>query len=318
MGIVGSLVDQNFLQQYLGMRTMTVDMVEFVRRMERGIYDKDEYERALRWVKTHCKEGKDYNPPEKQMSRAEKDRAWEISVQMELIARDLMVGNPKLAEMGYEEEALGFNGIAGGFQGQRQWTDHLPNGDFMEAILCSSFDWNGIRQPYILATENDYLNGVCMLFGHLLTGGAQIFADVRTYWSPDAVKRVAGYTLPDEASEGFLHLINSGPAALDGTGEQTLDGKPAIKPWWQVTPEEVERCLQATTWHCAMLEYFRGGGWSTRFRTRGGMPATMFRLNLVEGLGPTRFWTSARTPPGPPHGLCRARQGTVRFGMSTR
>ncbi|CUU11361.1 MAG: L-fucose isomerase [Fimbriimonadales bacterium] len=286
MGIVGSLVDQNFLQQYLGMRTMTVDMVEFVRRMERGIYDKDEYERALRWVKTHCKEGKDYNPPEKQMSRAEKDRAWEISVQMALIARDLMVGNPKLAEMGYEEEALGFNGIAGGFQGQRQWTDHLPNGDFMEAILCSSFDWNGIRQPYILATENDYLNGVCMLFGHLLTGGAQIFADVRTYWSPDAVKRVAGYTLPDEASEGFLHLINSGPAALDGTGEQTLDGKPAIKPWWQVTPEEVERCLQATTWHCAMLEYFRGGGWSTRFRTRGGMPATMFRLNLVEGLGP--------------------------------
>lgn len=286
MGIVGSLVDQSFLQHYLGMRTMTLDMVEFVRRMERNIYDMEEYARALDWVKTYCKEGKDYNPPDKQMSREQKDRAWQISVQMALIARDLMVGNPKLAEMGYEEESLGFNGIAGGFQGQRQWTDHLPNGDFMEAILCSSFDWNGIRQPYIVATENDYLNGIGMLFGHLLTGSAQIFADVRTYWSPDAVRRVTGYSLPEHAAEGFLHLINSGPAALDGTGEQTVEGKPAIKPWWLVTPEEVERCLQATTWHCAMLEYFRGGGWSTRFRTRGGMPATMFRLNWVEGLGP--------------------------------
>ncbi len=286
MGIVGSLVDQDFLQKYLGMRTMTVDMVEFVRRMERGIYDHDEYRRALAWVKEYCKEGKDYNPPDKQLTREQKDRTWEQSVQMALIARDLLVGNPKLAEMGYEEEALGFNGIAGGFQGQRQWTDHLPNGDFMEAILCSSFDWNGIRQPYILATENDYLNGVCMLFGHLLTGSAQIFADVRTYWSPEAIRRVAGYTLTGEAEGGFLHLINSGPAALDGTGQQELDGKPAMKPWWYVTSEEVDRCLQATTWHCGMLEYFRGGGWSTRFRTRGGMPATMFRLNIVEGVGP--------------------------------
>ncbi len=286
MGIVGSLVDQDFLQKYLGMRTMTVDMVEFVRRMERGIYDHDEYRRALAWVKEYCKEGKDYNPPDKQLTREQKDRTWEQSVQMALIARDLLVGNPKLAEMGYEEESLGFNGIAGGFQGQRQWTDHLPNGDFMEAILCSSFDWNGIRQPYILATENDYLNGVCMLFGHLLTGSAQIFADVRTYWSPEAIRRVAGYTLTGEAEGGFLHLINSGPAALDGTGQQELDGKPAMKPWWYVTSEEVDRCLQATTWHCGMLEYFRGGGWSTRFRTRGGMPATMFRLNIVEGVGP--------------------------------
>ncbi|MFQ3610226.1 MAG: L-fucose isomerase [Fimbriimonadales bacterium] len=286
MGIVGSLVDQDFLQKYLGLRTMTVDMVEFVRRMERQIYDPEEYQRALAWVREYCTEGKDYNPPDKQLPRAQKDRTWEQSVQMALIARDLMVGNPKLAEMGYAEEALGFNGIAGGFQGQRQWTDHLPNGDFMEAILCSSFDWNGIRQPYMLATENDYLNGVGMLFGHLLTGSAQIFADVRTYWSPEAVQRVAGYTLTGEAEGGFLHLINSGPAALDGTGQQELDGKPAMKPWWYITSEEVDRCLKATTWHCGMLEYFRGGGWSTRFRTRGGMPATMFRLNLVDGVGP--------------------------------
>lgn len=286
MGIAGSLVDHAFLQRFLGMRVMTVDMVEFVRRIERGIYDPQEYERAMTWVKTYCPEGEDYNPPDKQMSRAEKDRTWEISLKCALIARDLMVGNLRLAELGYEEEAQGFNGIAGGFQGQRQWTDHLPNGDFLEAILCSSFDWNGIRQPYIVATENDFLNGVCMLFGHLLTGSAQIFADVRTYWSPEAVKRVSGHTLSGDAAGGFLHLINSGPAALDGTGQQSENGKPAMKPWWSITAEEADACLKATTWHCGILEYFRGGGWSTRYRTKGGMPATIFRINLVDGLGP--------------------------------
>jgi len=205
---------------------------------------------------------------------------------MALIARDLMVGNPRLAGLGYTEEAQGRNAIAGGFQGQRQWTDHFPNGDFMEAILSSSFDWNGIRQPYIFATENDALNGVSMLFGHLLTGTAQIFADVRTYWSPTAVQRVTGYNLTGRAAGGFLHLINSGPAALDATGQQEIDSQPAMKPFWQITPEEVKRCLGATTWHAGMTEYFRGGGWSTRFRTRGGMPVTMCRLNLVKGLGP--------------------------------
>jgi L-fucose isomerase len=205
---------------------------------------------------------------------------------MALIGRDLMVGNPRLAEMGYEEEALGHNAIAGGFQGQRQWTDHFPNGDFMEAILNSSFDWNGIRQPYIFATENDALNGASMLFGNLLTSTAQIFADVRTFWSPAAVQRVSGYTLTGRAAGGFLHLINSGPAALDATGQQEIDGKPAMKPYWQIAPEEVRRCLQATTWHAGNTGYFRGGGWSTRFRTRGDMPVTMCRLNLVKGLGP--------------------------------
>lgn len=286
MGIAGSLVDHAFLQRYLGMRVMTVDMVEFVRRMDRGIYDPQEFERAMTWVKTYCPEGEDYNPPDKQLSRAEKERTWEISLKCALIARDLMVGNPRLAEIGYEEEAQGFNGIAGGFQGQRQWTDHLPNGDFLEAILCSSFDWNGIRQPFIVATENDFLNGVCMLFGHLLTGSAQIFADVRTYWSPEAVKRVSGYTLSGDAAGGFLHLINSGPAALDGTGQQSENGKPAMKSWWSISAEEADACLKATTWHCGILEYFRGGGWSTRYRTKGGMPATIFRVNLIDGLGP--------------------------------
>jgi L-fucose isomerase len=205
---------------------------------------------------------------------------------MALIARDLMVGNPRLAGLGYAEEALGRNAIAGGFQGQRQWTDHFPNGDFMEAILNSSFDWNGIREPHIVATENDALNGLSMLFGFLLTGSAQIFADVRTYWSPQAVKRVTGYELEGRAAAGILHLINSGPAALDGTGQQARDGQPAIKPFWETTPEEARRCLEATTWHAGMLEYFRGGGWSTRFKTRGGMPVTMSRLNVVKGLGP--------------------------------
>jgi L-fucose isomerase len=286
MGIGGSIVNHDFWEKYLGMRVETIDMVEFVRRMERGIYDKDEYATALAWTKANCKEGKDYNAPDKQQSRAVKDTVWETSVKMALIARDLMVGNPKLAELGYGEEALGHNALVSGFQGQRQWTDHLPNGDFLEAILNSSFDWTGIRAPYIVATENDAMNGASMLFGYLLTNAAQIFADVRTYWSPAAVKRVTGYDLTGRAGGGFLHLINSGPATLDGTGRQQRDGKPAMKPFWEVTSEEAAACLDATTWHAGSLGYFRGGGWSSRFRTVGDMPVTMCRINLVSGLGP--------------------------------
>ncbi len=286
MGIAGSIVDQSLFEDYLGMRVESVDMTEFVRRMNESMYDPEEFEKALAWVKVNCPEGKDYNPPKNERSRDQKDDDWETSVKMALIARDLMVGNPRLDELGFGEEALGHNAIAAGFQGQRQWTDYFPNGDFMEAILNTSFDWNGIREPYIVATENDALNGICMLFGQLLTGTAQIFADVRTYWSPQAVKRVSGYDLEGKASGGFLHLLNSGPAALDGTGQQLIDGKPAMKPYWEITPEEVDRCLNATTWHAGLTEYFRGGGWSTKFRTRGGMPVTMCRLNLVKGLGP--------------------------------
>lgn len=286
MGIAGSIVDHAFFQEYLGMRTETVDMTELVRRMEREIYDRDEFARALAWVREHCPEGADLNAPEKQRSRAQKDADWETSVKMALIARDLMVGNPRLAERGFAEEAEGHNALCAGFQGQRQWTDHFPNGDFLEAILTTSFDWNGVRQPYIVATENDALNGTSMLFGHLLTGGAQLFADVRTYWSPEAVRRVTGHTLAGAAAGGILHLINSGPAALDWTGAQTRDGAPAVKPWWEITEAEAARCLDATRWCTSMVEYFPGGGWSTDFLTRGGMPATMFRLNLVRGLGP--------------------------------
>jgi L-fucose isomerase len=268
------------------MRSETIDMSEFVRRFEEGVYDADEFKKARAWVKENCPEGKDYNPADMQHSREQKEHAWDLSIKMALIARDLMVGNPRLADMGFGEEALGHNAIAAGFQGQRQWTDHFPNGDFMEAILNSSFDWNGLRQPYMLATENDALNGISMLFGHLLTGTAQIFADVRTYWSPDAVKRVTGHQLSGRAEGGILHLINSGPAALDGTGQQSIDGQPAMKPYWEITPEEVANCLDATTWHTSMVEYFRGGGWSTKFLTRGDMPVTMCRLNMVKGLGP--------------------------------
>lgn len=286
MGIAGSMVDQDFFESYLGMRVETIDMSEFTRRMEKKIFDADEFEKAMAWVKGNCPEGKDYNPPEKQLSRAEKDEDWEMSVQMALIARDLMIGNPKLAEVGWGEEAQGHNALAGGFQGQRQWTDYFPNGDFMEAILNTSFDWNGIRQPYIVATENDSLNAVSMLFGHLLTGTAQIFADVRTFWSPEAVKRVTGHELSGAAAGGFLHLINSGPATLDGTGQAEIDGKPAMKPFWDLTEAEAKKCLEATTWHVGMLEYFRGGGYSTRYLTRGGMPSTICRLNVVKGLGP--------------------------------
>ena len=286
MGIAGSIVDQPFFESYLGMRVETIDMTEFLRRMDKGIFDQAEYKKALKWVKENCKEGKDYNSPKTTRSRAQLDSEWDKSVKMALIARDLMVGNPKLAEMGFGEEAHGHNAIAAGFQGQRQWTDGQPNGDFLEAILNTSFDWNGIRAPYIVATENDSLNGATMLFGHLLTNTAQIFADVRTYWSPDSVKRVAGYELEGAAAGGILHLINSGAATLDGTGQQERDGQPVMKPFWEITKDEARKCLAATTWHPSITEYFCGGGWSSRFLTRGGMPVTMSRLNLVKGLGP--------------------------------
>jgi L-fucose/D-arabinose isomerase len=286
MGIAGSIVDQNFFESYLGMRVESVDMTEFVRRMERGIYDKAEYDKALAWVKDNCPEGKDYNSPKTTRPREHLDREWEISVKMALITRDLMVGNPRLVKKGFGEEAQGHNAIASGFQGQRQWTDHLPNGDFMEAILNTSFDWTGTRTPYIVATENDSLNGAGMLFGYLLTNTAQVFADVRTYWSAAAVKRVTGHKLTGAAAGGFLHLINSGPAALDGTGEQSVNGKPAMKPFWEISDAEAQKCLKATTWHPSITEYFPGGGWSTRYRTRGGMPVTICRINLVKGLGP--------------------------------
>ncbi|MGC8669053.1 MAG: L-fucose isomerase [Chthonomonadales bacterium] len=286
MGIAGSIVDHDFLQSYLGMRAETVDMTELIRRMDRGIYDPEEYRKALEWTRRNCKEGRDPNPPERQRTREQKDHDWETCVKMALITRDLMVGNPRLAEMGYKEEAEGHNAIAAGFQGQRQWTDYLPNGDFMEAILNSSFDWNGIRQPFLLATENDALNGIGMLLGHLLTGAASLFSDVRTYWSPQAVQRVTGYTPTGRAENGFLHLINSGPSALDWTGEMEVEGKPGLKPWWDVTAQDARRCLDATLWCASNTGYFPGGGWSTDFLTRGSIPCTMFRLNLVKHLGP--------------------------------
>ena len=286
MGIAGSIVDVSFFEAFLGMRVMFVDMVEFVRRIERSIYDPKEFTKAVKWVRENCREGRDLNDPNKQHTRAQKDRDWEYCVKMAMIARDLMVGNPRLAELGFGEEALGHNSILAGFQGQRQWTDHLPNGDFLEATLNSSFDWTGIRQPYVVATENDSLNGACMLFNHLLTGSAQVFADVRTFWSAEAVKRVTGHTLAGKAAAGMLHLINSGAAALDGTGEQEINGQPAIKPWWQVTSDDAGKCLAATEWCPGVLDYFRGGGYSTRLRTRGGMPVTMTRLNIIKGIGP--------------------------------
>ena len=286
MGIAGSIVDPYFLEKFLGLRYEMVDMSEFIRRIEEEIYDKEEYERALKWVRDNLKEGKDRNKPENRWPREKLDQVWEFVVKMAIIARDLMVGNPRLEEIGYGEEALGHNAIAAGFQGQRQWTDHYPNGDFLETILNSSFDWNGKRQPYIVATENDYLNGISMLFGHLLTGTAQIFSDVRTYWSPEAVKRVTGKELTGLAENGIIHLINSGSTCLDGTGMQSKDGKPAIKPYWEITDDEVKACINATEFYPANLEYFRGGGFSTEFVTRGGMPVTMCRINIVDGLGP--------------------------------
>ena len=286
MGIAGSIVDHSFFEGHLGMRVESVDMTEITRRIAESIYDPAEFSNALAWTKSNCLEGSEYNPPEKQRSRVQKDRDWETVVKMTMIARDLMVGNPRLAELDWGEEAMGHNAILGGFQGQRQWTDHFPNGDFMEAMLNSSFDWNGIRAPFVFATENDSLNGAAMLFGRLLTNTAQVFADVRTYWSPAAVERVTGFGLSGPAAGGLIHLINSGSAPLDATGQQEKDGTPAMKPFWKISEAEVQKCLQATTWYPAITEYFRGGGFSSTFLTPGGMPVTMSRVNLVKGLGP--------------------------------
>lgn len=286
MGIAGSIVDQDFFQKYLGIRTECVDMVEFIRRINHEIYDKAEYEKALAWTRENCIEGADNNPAEIRHDRVQKDIDWEISVKMTLIARDLMIGNPKLADIGYGEEALGHNAILSGFQGQRQWTDFMCNGDFMETMLNTSFDWNGIREAFVVATENDALNGVPMLFGHLLTDTAQIFSDVRTYWSPEAIERVTGWKPSGAAENGFIHLINSGSTTLDGAGEMSEDGKPVMKPFWEITEEDVAKTLDAVQFRPGSLGYFRGGGYSTDFLSRGGMPCTMSRLNLVDGLGP--------------------------------
>jgi L-fucose/D-arabinose isomerase len=286
MGIAGSIVNQDLFESYFGMRVEVVDMSEFTRRMDEGIYDPEEYEKALAWTKEYCKEGREYNPSDKQRTRQQKDQDWDTVVKMALIGRDLMTGNERLTELGYGEEAMGHNALVGGFQGQRQWTDHFPNGDFMEAILNSSFDWNGIRQPYVFATENDALNGLSMLFGYLLTNTAQIFADVRTYWSPAAVKRVTGYSLEGLAEHGIIHLINSGAATLDATGDMKKDGESTMKPFWEISEEEAAKCLASTTWYPADTGYFRGGGYSSGFLTQGSMPVTMSRLNIVKGLGP--------------------------------
>jgi len=284
MGIAGSIVREDFFQEYLGMRNEYIDMSEFSRRLNEEIFDPEEFKKALAWTKKNCKEGKDLNPAPK--SRKQKDKEWETVVKMALIARDLMVGNPKLTKLGFGEEAHGHNAILAGFQGQRQWTDHMPNGDFLEAILCSSFDWNGIRPPYLVATENDAMNGVPMLFGYLLTNTAQMFSDIRTYWSPDAIKRVTKMKPEGLAANGVIHLINSGASALDFSGRQKRKNESCIKPFWEITGKDASACLEATNWPPANTGYFRGGGFSSQFDTKGTMPITISRINLVKGLGP--------------------------------
>ena len=288
MGIGGSIIDSAFIEEYLGMRVESVDETEVIRRMTEEIYDKAEYERALKWTKEKCAEGFDTNPEHVQKSREQKDADWEFVVKMMCIIKDLMNGNENLPE-GCEEERLGHNAIAAGFQGQRQWTDFYPNCDFPEALLNTSFDWDGVREPYILATENDVLNGISMLFGKLLTNTPQIFSDVRTYWSPEAVKKATGYELEGVAkeSDGFIHLINSGASCLDACGQaKDENGNGVMKAWYDVTEEDQEAILKATTWNPANNGYFKGGGYSSRFLTDAEMPVTMMRLNLVKGLGP--------------------------------
>lgn len=286
MGIAGSFVNIDFFQDYLGMRPENMDICEIERRIAEGIYDKEEYEKAYAWARKWCKEGKDYNPEAIQKSREAKDKDWEYIVKMAIIMRDMMVGNPKLAEMGFGEEAVGRNAIAAGFQGQRQWTDHWPNGDFMEAFLNSTFDWNGPRAPYIVATENDSLNGVCMLLMNLITNKASMFADVRTYWSNEAVKRVTGKGLEGIAKDGIIHLLNSGSCCLDAAGGAKENGESVFKNWWKMTQEDIDATMNSTKWVPAGVEYFRGGGFSSSFLTPAGMPLTMTRISYVKGQGP--------------------------------
>lgn len=289
MGIAGSIADYDFFREYLGIRVEAIDEVEILRRMKLDIFDHEEFKKAMDWTEKYCKvnEGKDYNKPENVASGKKKEEEWEFVVKMTMIIRDLMFGNPELKKEGFLEEALGHNAILAGFQGQRQWTDYLPNGDFSEALLCSSFDWNGLREAHILATENDTLNGVSMLFCHLLTNAPALFSDVRTYWSPSAVKRISGYELNGVTENGFIHLINSGATCLEATGKcKSADGKPVMKPFWEMTEAESEACLKATTWYPADKGYFRGGGFSSNFLSEGGMPVTMCRINRVKGLGP--------------------------------
>ncbi|MBE7039664.1 MAG: L-fucose isomerase [Ruminococcaceae bacterium] len=288
MGIGGSIMDQDFLESYLGMRVESVDEVEILRRMEEGIYNEEEYKKALAWTKEHCKMGRDDNPDEYRFSDEQKEKQWEFTVKMYCIIKDLMAGNKNLPDA-FEEEKVGHNAIAGGFQGQRQWTDHWPNCDYPEALLSSTFDYEGAREPYTLATENDILNGLGMLFMRLLTHRAQIFADVRTYWSPEATKRVTGYDLEGKAKEngGIIHLLNSGAACLDACGEcKDENGNAIMKKWWEVTEEDIKKMTDATVWCEAGFDNFRGGGFSSHFTTRAEMPVTMIRLNLVKGLGP--------------------------------
>jgi len=288
MGIAGSVIDPQMFQEYFGLRTEWLDQVEIERRIARGIYDHDEFAKAKAWRENYCKEGWDKNEGGQfAHSRAEKDAEWERVIKQTLIIRDIMVGNPKLAELGFGEEAMGRNAIAGGVQGQRQWTDHFPNHDFSEALLNSSFDWNGIREPMILATENDSLNGMAMLLGHLLADSASVFADVRTYWSPAAIERVTGWKPEGMAEDGLIHLINSGAAALDGCGAMRDEaGNPVMKPFWEITSEDADACLAATLWCPADNGYFRGGGFSSMFETQKQMPVTLVRMNKIEGLGP--------------------------------
>lgn len=289
MGIAGSILDQQTLYEYFGLRSESVDETEILRRIDKGIYDHEEFARALKWTRENCREGIDKNPADMQFSRAEKDAQWEFVVKSMLIVRDLMIGNPRLAEMGFVEESNGHNAIVAGIQGQRQWTDYKPNFDFLEAMLNSQFDWNGLREAFVVGTENDTLNAMTMLFEHLLTNRPGIFADVRTYWSPEAVKRVTGKELKGHAKNGIIHLINSGAASLDGTGAVSgKDGTPVIKPFYEMSDADAKACLKETDWCAADQFYFRGGGYSSHFvhGTRGGMPVTMARLNIVKGLGP--------------------------------
>ena len=299
MGIIGSDMRRNTFLHYLGMGTASVDMVAVKGRMDQGFYDHDELELAFNFMKRRFK----FNFGEGQRPLTP-DGLLRDCIKMTMIVRDLMHGNPVLAKASVGarqgfcadvERAQGYNAIAAGTQGQRQWTDLYPNFDMTESLLTSSFDWNGYRAPMIVATENDSKNAIGMLIANLLSGAPQLFADIRTNWTPESIKSATGVDVSKIAPLGLIDKRNSGAGALDyaldifstvkdGSQKTIQEVVQAIRAGKRIQQDLIKRAIEATTYEAAVLEYFAGDGLSSSFQTPGGVPLTAYRYNMVDNM----------------------------------
>lgn len=299
MGIIGSDARRNSFLQTFGMGTVSVDMVAIRGRIDQGFYDHEELESAFKFMKKNFK----FSFDESQGPRPrDLDELIRETLRMTIIVRDLMIGNPKLASskvgkaQGFKanvERAQGANAIMAGTQGQRQWTDLYPNFDVTESILNSSFDWNGFRAPFVVATENDSKNGIGMLAANLVSGGmSQLFADIRTNWTPESVKKATGKDISRIAPQGFIDKRNSGAGALEyaldlfglvkgGAGMSVQDVAEAVRADANIQDRLIRDACAGTTYMTAALEYFPGDGLSSHFRTPGGIPMTAYRYNMI-------------------------------------